>query len=60
MQAAHELQPELVGIALSGYGSEDDRRRAIEAGFADHLTKPVVVDHLCAVVAARLPRPEAG
>jgi CheY-like chemotaxis protein len=60
MRAARELQPELVGIALSGYGSEDDRRRAIAAGFADHLTKPVVVDHLCAIVAARLPRPEAG
>lgn len=26
--------------ALSGYGSEDDRERAIEAGFTGHLTKP--------------------
>ena len=29
------------GIALSGYGREDDVRRAREAGFASHLTKPV-------------------
>jgi CheY-like chemotaxis protein len=28
-------------IALSGYGQEEDRRRAREAGFALHLTKPV-------------------
>ncbi len=28
------------GIALSGYGQEDDIRRSYEAGFAAHLTKP--------------------
>jgi signal transduction histidine kinase/ActR/RegA family two-component response regulator len=28
-------------IALSGYGQEEDRRRAREAGFDHHLTKPV-------------------
>src|SRR2546430_17080917 len=28
-------------IALSGYGREEDRRRAREAGFDHHLTKPV-------------------
>ena len=31
----------LKGIALSGYGMEDDVRRSHEAGFARHLTKPV-------------------
>ncbi|MFL6198468.1 MAG: ATP-binding protein, partial [Thermoanaerobaculia bacterium] len=31
----------LKGIALSGYGMEDDIRRSHEAGFARHLTKPV-------------------
>ena len=28
-------------VALTGYGQEDDRRRALQAGFDDHLTKPV-------------------
>ena len=27
-------------IALTGYGQEEDRRRAWEAGFDHHLTKP--------------------
>ena len=28
-------------IAFSGYGSEDDTRASLEAGFTEHLTKPV-------------------
>jgi two-component system, sensor histidine kinase len=28
-------------IALTGYGQAEDRRRALEAGFDEHLTKPV-------------------
>lgn len=31
----------LPGIALSGYGMEDDMRRSKEAGFRRHLIKPV-------------------
>jgi two-component system, chemotaxis family, CheB/CheR fusion protein len=31
----------LKGIALSGYGMEDDIRKSREAGFSAHLTKPV-------------------
>jgi CheY-like chemotaxis protein len=31
----------LRGIALSGYGMEEDIRRSRESGFAKHLTKPV-------------------
>lgn len=29
------------GIALSGFGMDDDLRRSREAGFVEHLTKPV-------------------
>jgi CheY-like chemotaxis protein len=29
------------GIALSGYGMEEDIRRSHQAGFVEHLTKPV-------------------
>jgi CheY-like chemotaxis protein len=28
-------------IALTGWGADDDRRRALAAGFDHHLTKPV-------------------
>ena len=28
-------------IAVTGWGSEEDRRRSREAGFDEHLTKPV-------------------
>lgn len=33
-------------IALTGYGQEEDRRRALEAGFDAHLTKPADLDVL--------------
>ena len=29
------------GVALSGFGTEEDRRRSHEAGFIEHLVKPV-------------------
>ncbi len=31
----------IAGIALSGHGMDDDLRRSREAGFVEHLTKPV-------------------
>ncbi|MEO5701815.1 MAG: ATP-binding protein [Casimicrobiaceae bacterium] len=33
-------------IAMTGYGSSDDRRRSAEAGFDDHLVKPVEPERL--------------
>ncbi len=33
-------------IALTGWGQEEDKRRAFEAGFDHHLTKPVAADVL--------------
>ncbi len=36
----------LKGIALSGYGMEDDVQRSLEAGFAAHLTKPINIEVL--------------
>jgi signal transduction histidine kinase/CheY-like chemotaxis protein len=38
------------GIALSGYGMEDDIRRSHEAGFSKHLTKPVSLPALEAAI----------
>jgi signal transduction histidine kinase/CheY-like chemotaxis protein len=40
MRAAKARQS-LVGIALSGFGMEEDVRRSIDAGFDHHLTKPI-------------------
>jgi CheY-like chemotaxis protein len=33
-------------VALTGYGQESDRQRALDAGFAQHLVKPVSFDTL--------------
>lgn len=38
------------GIAFSGYGTEEDLRRSREAGFEEHITKPVNADILRAAV----------
>jgi signal transduction histidine kinase len=39
-------------IALTGYGSADDRRRTAQAGFDAHLVKPVGLEQLLETVAA--------
>lgn len=33
-------------VALTGYGSADDRRRALDAGFDHHFTKPIAIEQL--------------
>lgn len=45
MQDLHEKHG-LRGIALSGYGMEEDRRRSRDAGFVAHLIKPVDFEQL--------------
>jgi CheY-like chemotaxis protein len=45
MRKLRESMP-IRGIALSGFGMEDDIRRSKEAGFSDHITKPVDIHHL--------------
>jgi len=44
------------GICLTGYGMEEDLRRSEEAGFLAHLTKPVSLQELEAVM-SRVMRP---
>jgi CheY-like chemotaxis protein len=39
------------GVALSGYGMEQDIAESRRAGFQFHLTKPVQLDQLRAVIA---------
>ncbi|MDB4927928.1 MAG: multi-sensor hybrid histidine kinase [Myxococcaceae bacterium] len=38
------LGPAPVLVALTGYGTEGDRLKALEAGFDAHMTKPVDID----------------
>lgn len=41
MEAARELQPRLYSVALSGYGTDEDLHRTRQAGFVQHLVKPI-------------------
>ena len=53
-KVAARLRPELSGdvllVAVSGYGSQQDRRRALEAGFDYHLTKPITLQAILDVL----------
>ncbi len=47
------IQPGAWIVALSGWGSEEDRKRTAEAGFDEHLTKPVNPGDLRAMMKRR-------
>lgn len=40
-------------VALTGFGQEQDKEKAMRAGFDDHLTKPAHGAALAAVLARR-------
>jgi CheY-like chemotaxis protein len=44
---------DLILIALTGWGRDEERARAFEAGFDHHLTKPVSIAELRRMVAPR-------
>jgi PAS domain S-box-containing protein len=46
-------------VALTGWGQEEDRRRAVEAGFDAHLVKPVDPAEVMKLLAARRPAQQA-
>src|SRR5437016_4131527 len=50
----------LCGIALSGFGMENDVSRARTAGFSEHLTKPINFDRLDEAIQMLLGEPEAA
>ena len=51
----------LRGIALSGFGMENDVSRARAAGFSEHLTKPINFDRLEESIQSLLePEPAVG
>jgi signal transduction histidine kinase/ActR/RegA family two-component response regulator len=49
-RARARLGGALVLIAMTGYGQPDDRARAFESGFDEHVVKPVSVEDLAAAI----------
>ena len=49
MRKLSSSQP-LVGIALTGFGMEDDIRRSYQAGFQHHLVKPIDLNKLDSLI----------
>ena len=50
MQQLLQRRP-IKGIALSGFGMEEDVKRSRAAGFSEHLTKPVNLQRLQTAIA---------
>jgi len=50
----------LRGVALSGYGMEEDLAKSCAAGFSEHLIKPVNIERLDALLAKFFPPASAG
>jgi CheY-like chemotaxis protein len=51
------LQPGKRSVAITGYGMDEDIRRCREAGFDDHLTKPVNFARLEALIHSLAQKP---
>ncbi len=56
MAEARRRRP-LAGVALSGFGSQQDVQRSLDAGFTEHLTKPVDFDRLLGALRRLAPIP---
>jgi signal transduction histidine kinase/ActR/RegA family two-component response regulator len=50
------LGPGIVLVAVSGFGQPEDKRRALEAGFDEHITKPADVTDIENLLARLPPR----
>lgn len=46
MAELHKRHAGLLGIAITGFGMENDIVRSREAGFREHLTKPISISSL--------------
>ena len=49
---ASEITCDAALVAVTGWGQEDDKRRAREAGFDLHMVKPVEPDQILEVLAS--------
>jgi two-component system, chemotaxis family, CheB/CheR fusion protein len=50
-QERNETLPRLLAIAATAFAAEDDRRRALEAGFDQHVAKPIDPQRLVETIA---------
>jgi signal transduction histidine kinase/ActR/RegA family two-component response regulator len=50
-----ERHRDVLLVAITGWGQEEDRRRALASGFDAHLTKPADPSAVTALLATRLP-----
>ena len=59
LDVMRQLRPKFAGraIALTGYGMDSDIRASLEAGFTEHITKPVDGDALAAALRRVASRP---
>jgi PAS domain S-box-containing protein len=53
MRLRQERGDRILLVAISGWGQEDDKRRAMSAGFDHHLTKPVDLPKIYELLNAR-------
>jgi CheY-like chemotaxis protein len=63
MRSDPNLRDDLLLVAVTGWGTQDDQRRSAAAGFDQHLTKPVEATALESLLASRRARaapPAAG
>jgi signal transduction histidine kinase/ActR/RegA family two-component response regulator len=58
MRVRGSLGPGVVLVAVSGFGQPDDKRKALEAGFDEHITKPADVTDIENLLARLPPRLE--
>ena len=56
----HEGLRRVILIALTGYGRDEDRQRALAAGFDYHLTKPIDVDEFQGLIEQLATAPKAN
>jgi signal transduction histidine kinase/ActR/RegA family two-component response regulator len=56
MRVRDSLGPGVVLVAVSGFGQPEDKRKALEAGFDEHITKPADVTDIENLLARLPPR----
>jgi DNA-binding NtrC family response regulator len=56
MRRIREVRPTATGVCMSGFGMESDLEASRQAGFAEHLIKPVDMQQMQAAIRRLLSR----